>query len=259
MKRSIRSGALVGSLLTSSLAQGAAAEDWYGQGEGSSSSAAYNSPQPGEEAVSADGTASAPGKGLGIGMKLGYGLPLGDYVEDAAFEDFTAGAVQPEFALNYGITPSIIVGGYVGLGLGLLPSRVKKLCDMDDDVECSQIFLNIGLAGEYRFLPGNLVNPWLGANVGLEWGFMSVTSPVGDFSSSVFGVGFGPSAGVDFELGRWGLGPFVSYQAGKYMTADMQVRLTDEDGEGDQSGSIDNKAFHGWLSFGARARYTFAN
>ena len=73
----------------------------------------------------------------------------------------------------------------------------------------------------------------------------------------MFGIAFGPSLGVDFELKRWGIGPFLSYQAGKFLSANVTV---DADSlGGSASGDIDNRTFHGWLLIGARARYTFAH
>jgi len=232
----------------------AAADDWYSQSEGSTSATAYDTPTGGAYAPE-----STPGTGLGVGLKLGYGLPMGDAVKDGAFDRFTKGAVQTEFALTYGLTPSFILGGYAGLGFGLLPSKLADACD-GPDIDCSLFFLSFGLHAEYRFLPGYIANPWLGGNFGMEWAHQSASSSGIDVSSSLFGLAFGPSVGVDFEIARWGIGPFVSYQAGRFLTADFNLTGLGDDGDdGGGSGSIDNKAFHGWLTFGARARYTFAN
>jgi hypothetical protein len=227
--------------------------DWYDQAEGSNPPATYSSPVGGEYTV--EGSDPSAGSGLGIGMKLGYGVPIGDAVEGGSFDEFVKGAIQSEFALNYGITPSIIIGGYAGLGIGLLPDAVDDFCG--GDVDCSIFLLNVGMAAEYRIMPGNLVNPWVGANFGIEWTTLSVSSEYADASSSLFGIGFGPSLGVDFELKRWGIGPYFSYQAGKFLSGDVRA-------EGDNLGAsgsdeIENRAFHGWLLFGVRARYTFAH
>lgn len=253
MHASSRIFALTGSLLASGWSAKSYAQDWYNQPESRSGPrASYGSP---EVEVS---RAPEQGQGLGIGMKLGYGAPMGEWYEDAAFDDFVKGAVHTEFALNYGITPSVILGGYAGLGFGLLPSATKDACDRADDVDCNMFLLNAGLHAEYRFLPGGLLNPWLGANFGLEWAHFSASWEGYEATTSVFGLAFGPSAGLDFQLARWGLGPFLSYQAGRFLSANVDLEEEADDASLGSSGKIDNRAFHGWLTFGVRARYTFA-
>lgn len=259
-----RIGALALGLTSAAGATARAQDDWYHEAEGSSSSTAYETPQGGTSSAGYDAPGGAyapdrtPGKGLGLGLKLGFGLPMGDAVKNGAFDKFTSGAVMTEFALNYGITPSLIVGGYVGLGLGILPSEQRELCDMDD-VDCGLLFLNVGAHVEYRFLPGYIANPWLGGNFGMEWAHMSASSGSVDVSSSFLGFAFGPTVGVDFELSRWGIGPYLGYQAARFTSADFTLGGFGDSGDDGGSGKIKNGAFHGWLLFGARARYTFAN
>ncbi|MGC4064078.1 MAG: hypothetical protein QM784_05445 [Polyangiaceae bacterium] len=57
--------------------------------------------------------------------------------------------------------------------------------------------------------------------------------------------------GADFKLSpAFGLGPFVSFSLGQYGTMNQK-------GPGiDSSDSIDNKAFHEWLTLGVRGAFT---
>lgn len=228
----------------------AAEHGWYDETEGSAPA------QPNAttyQAPAYEVPSNQAGTGLGMALRLGYGMPFGKLVETdkegADFEDFTAGQVVTQFDLTYAFTPSIVAGAYFGLSFGLLPDHWKdRGCD-SDDVSCTQLFWSMGLSGEYRFLPGHTVNPWLGANVGMEWAIMAVDTDQGDASTALFGAAFGTTGGVDFELGRWGLGPFFGVQMGRYARGAF---------EGGDSDKIDERAFHYLLQFGVRARYQFA-
>lgn len=225
----------------------AAQEQWY---EGNDGAPANNTSA--NSAVYAGSNDVAPpddGTGLGIGLRLGYGLPFGKIDDDDNFDDFAAGEVVTQFDLTYAFTPNIVAGAYFGLNFGVFPEERRDFCD-ENDIDCSLFFLTTGLAGEYRILPGKLANPWVGANFGLEWGVESARDGIYDDSMSVFGLAFGGAAGLDFELGRWGLGPFLNLQAGRFLSVDTDTGA---------SGDIEERAFHYWLQLGARARYTFAH
>lgn len=235
----------------------AAADDsWYDQ-EGQPSSGADYSYQ-GSSSTSTAGGSANDGRGLGIALRLAYGHPFGKLVDEqgADFDKYAAGAVQTQFDLNYAITPHWVVAGQVGLGFGILPSRTRDACD-EDDVSCSLLLLNTGVAAEYRILPGAFADPWVGANLGAEWSFLSASYDDTSVSQSLFGLAFGAAAGVDFELGRWGLGPFLGFQAGRFGSGDVAIDTGLGDGSG--GGDIDNPAFHYWLQLGVRARYRFAH
>lgn len=229
------------------LPQLAAAEEQWFEGQGSTAPSASTGPQ---YAPSREAPEASHATGLGMGLRLGYGIPFGKLadVEDADFDDFAGGEVLTQFDLTYAFTPNIVAGAYFGLNFGILPEYARDDCDYEN-LDCSLLFLTTGLAMEYRILPGKVANPWVGANLGLEWALQSVGDQYEDASMSLFGLAFGGSTGVDFELGRWGLGPFLSLQAGRFMSVD-----TDVGGSAD----IEERAFHYWLQLGARARYTFA-
>jgi hypothetical protein len=233
---------------------GAAAQNdaWYDQPEGSGtqSTAPANTTSYESASYNTQAPAEPPGKGLGMALRLGFGLPFGKIVDDdeASFDDFTAGQVLTQFDLTYAFTPNIVAGAYFGLHFGILPEDARDVCDQDG-VSCSQLFLTTGLSGEYRFLPGNFMNPWAGANVGIEWALNSVDTDQGDASSTLFGAAFGATGGLDFELQRWGLGPFLGLQLGRYAKGSVNDGPTRE---------IEERAFHYSVQLGARARYQFA-
>ena len=73
---------------------------------------------------------------------------------------------------------------------------------------------------------------------------------------AVLGVGFGASAGADFELGGWAIGPFLGMQIGRFMRSKVGLSgslFDDEEVSGD--GKIERRAYHYWLNVGLRLRY----
>jgi hypothetical protein len=111
----------------------------------------------------------------------------------------------------------------------------------------------------YHILPSGIVDPWVGANFGVEWLRNKVDSSVGGGSVGVLGPIFGCSVGADVQLGHFGFGPYFSPQFGRFMRAKSKLDFDLIGGEasGSSSGKIDNRTFHYWLNFGLRARYQF--
>ena len=243
--------------------------DWYSEQEGSQSR-----PQPeGDDGyVDPGGYASgsgtrprASGEGLALGLRFAYAHPLGEDVKGSDLDDVVKGVLKGQLDLDYGLDPHVVVGVYFAAGGGLLANSVKRLCEMtvagvSIDANCKLLSLEAGLQAAYRFLPHRLINPWLGANVGMEW--LRLTMEAQGFEGVIanLGIAFGPSVGADVQLGDFAFGPYFSAQFAQYMRAkfklDVPVGLDDED-DGNQSGKIKRRAFHYWLNFGIRARYQF--
>lgn len=223
----------------------AAAEyDWYSQEEGSSSSSEDD-----------DGTPASASPGWGLGLRLGYAVPFGDAAAEGPMDSVIKGAVKPQLDIRYGLDAHLALAAYLAVGGGLKPAELKRACDLDG-VDCRLLTLESGLLAEYRILPSALVDPWAGINVGLEWLSQNVEARGAEASLALLGVGFGASAGADFELENWAIGPFLGVQVGRFMRSKVALSgaIFDED-ELTGDGKIDSRAYHYWLNVGLRVRY----
>ncbi len=263
--------ALAGSLLLPALTR--AEHDWYTEKEGSQSRPEPESDDgyvdPGAYPdTNSGGTGSRPrasGEGFALGLRFAYAHPIGEAAKDADIDDVTRGVLKGQLDLDYGIDPHIVVGVYFAPGGGLLSKPLKRLCHMTVagitiDADCKVLSMEAGLAAFYRFLPQHLINPWLGANLGLEWLRFSLEEQGVEGKFAYLGLAFGVSVGADVQLGSFAFGPYFSPQFSRFMRAnsklDAPIGMGDDD-DGDQSGKIDRQAFHYWLNFGLRARYQF--
>lgn len=228
----------------------AAAEyDWYHEEEGASNSEI-------DEGESA--SHSADEAGWGLGLRAGYAMPFGNVAEEGPISDFIKGAIKPQLDFRYGLDAHLALGAYLALGGGLRPASLKRVCDIDG-VDCRLFAIESGLFAEYLLLPRSFVDPWLAANVGIEWLSQSVRAERAEASVAFLGVGFGATAGADFELGGWAIGPFLGMQIGRFMRAKAKVTGVDFGDEGSLAvdGKIDSgqRAYHYWLNVGLRVRY----
>jgi hypothetical protein len=219
-------------------------DSWYEDDDSKSSSAeGYSRPK---------GLPSGQtSQGWGIGLRLGYAVPKGDAFDRAKLSTGVKGVLKPQIDITYGLDASLVLGVYVALGGGFAPNQhIKNACG-DDSVDCRILLLESGLLAEYRILPGSLINPWVGVNIGVDRYSNDTKSPAGKASLALLGVGFGASLGADVQLGDFGLGPFFAFQVGRYMNAKVDI-----DGEGDDR-AIDKgqRAYHYWLNLGVRLRY----
>ena len=191
--------------------------------------------------------------GVDLGVRLGYGIPLGEIAENGDLNDAVTGQVPIWIDAGYRITPNWVVGLYFQYGFAFL---ADSLCP--NGADCSAHDIRVGLQGQYRFMPREKVNPWLGLGIGYEWlgGSVSVTTPVGSAEVSLDGHGFefvNLQGGADFQVGDGiGIGPFLSFSLGEYSRGSASVT-----GAGTASGSqdIQNKALHEWLTLGVRGAF----
>ena len=246
------------------LCRPAAAQDysWFEKDESSSGRSSSSGYPRGRGGPGGNQTS----EGWGLGLNFGYAVPLGHAVDAGDSGDggeldrLTKGVLKPGLRITYGLNESFVIGVYLDVGGGFQPNdRAKTACDMDN-VSCSILHVESGLQAEYRILPRSIVNPWLGANVGLTNLSSKLDAEVADFKLSFLGVGFGASVGGDVQLGAWGIGPFFSFQVGRFMRGNAAFGgLLGDDGETSGSDSIDKdvRGYHYWLNFGLRARYQF--
>jgi hypothetical protein len=192
--------------------------------------------------------------GFEIGGRLGYGVPFGRVTDDPddEMDKGIKGQVPLWFDIGGRISSNFFIGAAVQYGFGLLGSDFSTSCDQSG-VDCSVHVIRIGPEFIYHFLPFEKVDPWIGAGFGYEWLSLSASVPGADLSLTAHGFEFiNFQGGVDFLVGsNMGIGPFLSFSLGQY-----DAQSLDCSGAGcagvSQSGSIDNKALHEWLVFGAR-------
>lgn len=244
--------ALLATLLPHTTAQ--ADWDWYNQREGSKGERASSDDDGYVPPYGGSGGPRASSEGFSLGLRFAYAHPLGEVAERGDIDDFVKGALKAQLDLDYGLNPHFMMGLYLAMGGGFLPKPYKRLCDMFN-ADCGLMVIESGLQVAYRFLPDRLINPWLGANLGLEWVRFKTKAMGAESSIAYLGLIFGPTLGIDVQMRGFAFGPYFSPQFGEYMRGKVKVDSSILSGNND--GKIDNRAFHYWLNFGLRARYQF--
>ena len=205
-------------------------------------------------------------KRLHLALRTGFGLPLGAYADvrtTATYRDTTVnsladdtyGAIPLWLDVGYRLAPHWMVGVYAMAGL-VLPKTAESVRPLDggcpEGLDCSAFGVRLGVQGQYRFLPGEPLDPWLGLGVGYEWIWSELngelfTLPV-DASTSHAGPDLmHVQGGLDVALGDGvSLGPFLSVSAMRYTTCSAELGGADVDCE------LDEQSWHGWLMLGAR-------
>ncbi len=205
--------------------------------------------------AAAPGTAQPPGEDGSdflVSARAGYGAPFGDVVRDGeAVDEIVPGKFPLWLELGYRLTPRVVGDVYVELA----PARVARgACGAGRS--CQAYDLRFGLLVLLRLAPGRTVDPWVGAGVGVEVLQAEVQGPdvtasPADFERRWTGIEIPLEAGVDLRLSsRLALGPYVSASVAWFTS----VEEGPADGAG-ATGSIDDRALHGWLQAGLKATY----
>ncbi|HVU06051.1 MAG TPA: outer membrane beta-barrel protein [Polyangiaceae bacterium] len=195
--------------------------------------------------LGAGAAAAAPNDaGPDLGLRLGYGIAMGDAAKNAAMSDGVKGQIPIWIDAGYRFNPNIMAGLYFSYGFAQL---ADKACPSGAD--CSAHDMRLGIQGQYRFSPGENINPWVGVGFGLEWAGYSASAGGAEAKSSFNGIEFlDLQGGADFKVADClGIGPFLSFSLGQYNSGSVTVP-----GLGTVDGDITNKAMHEWLMFGVR-------
>ncbi len=196
-------------------------------------------------------------EGFEIGGRLGYAIPMGKTQDDpdADVSDTLSGMIPLQLDIGYRVIPALMVGGYAQYGFGIVGGRLGDLCDASS-ADCGAHDVRLGVQLQYHLSPSEQIDPWLGAGIGYEW--LTYTTSGGGTDVSTTGHGFEflmLQGGVDFPVGDgYGIGPFVSFSLGQFgsysQSCDGQCL-----GFSGQSGDIDKKALHEWLTLGVRGTF----
>lgn len=214
--------------------------------------------------AAAEGTQRGTEDGLsGLQAELGIGvaLPAGDVGDNwGKLSDATVFAVPMDINLGYRLSERLGIGAYF-LIAPAFPGQDLALCDGAD--HCRAIMVRLGVHAQYHFAPRAGIDPWLGLGAG--WEVSTVTAAVeptvgGEELQSSFGYN-GPvladaRLGVDFGIPEAGWGPYVGLAVGRFQKVRASCDLCMPESVSD---SIDEQAFHVWLSLGVQGRLVWAN
>jgi hypothetical protein len=210
-------------------------------------------------------TSRASAGGFELGARLGYGIPAGEFADDASdVSDGISGMIPLQLDLGYRVSPAFSIGGYVMYGIGFVGDDFSKICDDADDfpglsASCSARDVRLGIQGQFHFLPKKKLDPWLGAGLGYEWQTLGQDiSGVGresDFSVTTKGFEFiNLQGGLDFKVAPGlALGPFLSFSVGQYSST--STSCSGNSCIAIESGGIDDKALHQWFLLGVRGTF----
>lgn len=193
--------------------------------------------------------------GFQMDIRTGYAIPYGTAIGsqgesdggELAMSDYVSGQVPLIVDIGGKVIPNLFVGGYFGFGFGGAAGNASTSCERSGG-GCLAVSLRVGALAQVHFIPEGDVNPWLGYGIGFE-SVALAQDRNGTTSSLAFGgwefAHF--MGGVDFRLTRvFGIGPFIDVSMGQYgsASADNGDTTIDQD--------IEEKALHGWVTFGAR-------
>lgn len=182
---------------------------------------------------------------LSLGARLGYGLAMGEAVENGDLSDGIKAQIPLQLDVGYRLTPAFTLGGYFSAGIGLAGDEFQEICDQDG-VDCSLRVYRLGLQAEYAF-KGASMSPWIGAGIGYEWAKIKAEAGSEELEMTFKGFEFlNLQGGVDWKVGsKFLVGPFAMLSIGQYSKGS-------QDGE---DMDIEDKGVHEWLQFGVRGRF----
>ena len=173
-------------------------------------------------------------------------MPVGDAFSGQSLGDLAGGLYHLGWQSDLVIFRRVAIGGHLGLGWAAVGDGLSSACGANDE-SCDVINFDIGAHVEYRILPDNMINPWVG--LGVTWEDLILLSGASDGSASFNGTDVDISAGADLEKGYLGYGAFVDVRFGKYSS-------TGSDFDGAVASSdLTRTTTHAWIMLGLRARY----
>jgi len=191
---------------------------------------------------------------LTLGARLGYSIAGGDAAKDAAMDETTgiAGAIPIQLEVGYTVIPDLSIGAYFLYGIGRLSGDFSDECDAFD-LDCSASVMRLGIQGIYTMSQlSPTFAPWLGVGFGYEW---AKTTMEGGGEEATFSFdGFellNLQAGADFKASpNLGVGPFVSFSFNRFGSGEVEIP-----GVGSESGDIEDKGLHTYLTIGVRGTF----
>lgn len=182
---------------------------------------------------------------IAINFRGGAAKPWGDASKGDPMSDTAAWAFPLQGDLAFRFTKNIGVGAYVRYAPFMLADSMENACKAAGG-SCSGNDLAFGGLFEYRFGERLDGGGWLGASLGYEMARSEVSAGGQKTTTTLSGFEGGVQAGYDFTLAALTIGPFVHANVGRFGNGKL------ESPTGSQSGSITDKAFHGFVGVGIR-------
>jgi hypothetical protein len=200
-----------------------------------------------------------PLSGLELGFRSGFALPLGQATGGGMNgsanlnKEFT-GAIPLWFDVGYRFGPTISVDAFFQYAFGLLNTSSNALGGVckGPGLSCSASDLMFGADVAYHFLPDESFDPWIGLGLGFELETLNRSMMGVTEKASLNGLQFvNVELGGDYKVLRsLGIGPFAVFSLNEY--SGCSESASGGGMSASTSCSIDQKAFHEWLTFGLR-------
>ncbi|MBI5066870.1 MAG: autotransporter domain-containing protein [Deltaproteobacteria bacterium] len=178
---------------------------------------------------------------IAINARGGAAKPWGDSSKGSAMTDSVAWAFPLQGDLAFRFTKNIGVGAYIRYAPTMLADNLDSACKAAGG-SCSATDLGFGGLVEYRFGERLDGGGWLGLSLGYEMAKTKTAATGGTATVTLSGFEGGVQAGYDFTLAALTIGPFVHANVGQFSKLEAPG----------QSGSITDKAFHGFFGLGIR-------
>jgi hypothetical protein len=193
--------------------------------------------------------APAPHSGFQMALRTGVGVPFGNTsgAPSDGYSQLVSAQVPLMLDIGGKLNPHFFLGAYLGLGFGGAGNELDAACAASS-ASCGHVSLRLGAQLQYNVAPAAKVNPWVGYGIGIEGSAVGAQTSAGDATIAMAGFELARlMGGVDFRMGSGiGVGPFLDLTLGRYSN------VTIDDGSGDESFEIRDKALHGWLTLGVR-------
>jgi opacity protein-like surface antigen len=186
---------------------------------------------------------------LGGSLRIGLDAPSGAMYSGERLRNQFGPQLGIQGELGVRVTPQLLLGGYLGVGVGFPGPRFDAACDGGD---CSATTVRFGLLAQYDFAPYAAVSPWIGYGFGFAASEASSDVPGSRFTYEYAGLELGHlRAGLDFRsFGHVGVGLYADWAFGVYRAyrwEELDATVAD--------GSVHEPTVHQWFSFGPRISF----
>jgi hypothetical protein len=203
-------------------------------------------------------TASAQ---LSVGAKLGLSIPWGEEIDGADMQDGLDFIVPIEVNGMFEVAPKMAVGAYLSYGFAKLDADVSDACDLGD-VDCSAHQWRLGVMGQLKLdeVKGQMsFTPYVGANLGMEWGVYKRSATDYDVKAWDRGWELGLEAGADMPVNPGlTMGAFVNLSFARYGTVGVDSDIGGATVDDSTSIPSSAKATHGFFQIGVRGNFDIA-
>ncbi len=149
---------------------------------------------------------------LSLGARLGYGAVGGEVVKDVETSSWVDHEIPIQVDVSFKLLPRLSLGAYYAYGFG----SVKSGSGLDSANDT-----RAGVQAAFAFLPGETLNPWIGAGTG--WGWLNAKGGGVEMTISGWEM-LTVQGGLDYGLSKTAaVGLFASYSTGEYRNGKITI------------------------------------